>query len=215
MSSLWKSGPLRAASPGSPGTWYLLHLWKNAPRHSLLTAKSTFYRRECGYSIVVEVTCHFQTFSTEQDWTALAGELHKKPPDWLSSASDLGATHPGLCWQGGPHYQPLQQRTSTTTSATTPSHIAAEMCEMMKSNNKQCLTTTAVCDGKSSPPESGFPSSSFPVDPDFCVTTSFQILTLALSYCQSDISNPSTKISRHFIFNLKSTMKKIYSKWPL
>jgi hypothetical protein len=52
------------------------------------------------------------------------------------------------------------------------------------------------------------PPSSFPVDPDFCVTTSFQLLTLALSYCQSDISNPSTKISRHFIFNLKSTMTK-------
>jgi hypothetical protein len=99
-----ESGSLRAASPGSPGTWYLLHLWKNAPRHSLLTAKSTFYRRECGYSIVVEVTCHFQTFSTEQDWTALAGELYKKPPDWLSWASDLGVAHPDLCWLGGPHY---------------------------------------------------------------------------------------------------------------
>ncbi len=88
----------KSSITSSPGTWYLLHLWKNAPRHSLLTAKSTFYRRVCGYSIVVEVTCHFQTFSTEQDWTALAGELHKKPPDWLSSASDLGAAHPGLCW---------------------------------------------------------------------------------------------------------------------
>jgi hypothetical protein len=26
VSFLWKSGPLRAASPGPPGTWYLLHL---------------------------------------------------------------------------------------------------------------------------------------------------------------------------------------------
>ena len=36
VSSLWKSGPLRAASPGSPGKWYLLHHRKNVPRRSLL-----------------------------------------------------------------------------------------------------------------------------------------------------------------------------------
>jgi hypothetical protein len=52
------------------------------------------------------------------------------------------------------------------------------------------------------------PSSSFPVDPDFCVTTSFQLLTLTLSYCQSNNLNPTQKISRSFIFNLKSTMTK-------
>jgi hypothetical protein len=43
------------------------------------------------------------------------------------------------------------------------------MCEMNKTYNKQWPTTTAECDGKSSPPEPGSPSSSFPVDPDFCV----------------------------------------------
>ncbi len=36
VSSLWKSGPLRAASLGSPGKWYLLHHRKNVPRRSLL-----------------------------------------------------------------------------------------------------------------------------------------------------------------------------------
>jgi hypothetical protein len=36
VSSLWKSGPLRAASPGSPGKWYLLHHRKNVPQRSLL-----------------------------------------------------------------------------------------------------------------------------------------------------------------------------------
>ncbi len=41
----------------------------------------------------------------QKEGTALAREPHKKPPDWLPSASDLGAAHPGLCWLGGPHHQ--------------------------------------------------------------------------------------------------------------
>jgi hypothetical protein len=93
------------------------------------------------------------------------------------------------------------------------------MCETTMNNNGQRFSTTAGSDGKPSPPRTGFdpppPSSSFPVDPDFCVTTPFQLLTLTLSYCQSDISNPTLEISRHFTFNLKSTMTKIYFKWPL
>jgi len=60
-------GSHRAASPDSPGMWYLLYLEKNVHHSSLLTAKSNFYRRECGYSIAVEVTCYFQTLSTEHD----------------------------------------------------------------------------------------------------------------------------------------------------
>jgi hypothetical protein len=89
------------------------------------------------------------------------------------------------------------------------------MCETTMNNNGQRFSTTAGSDGKPSPPRTGFdppPSSSFPVDPDFCVTTPFQLLTLTLSYCQSDISNPTPEISRHFTFNLKSTMTKIYFK---
>ncbi len=82
----------------------------------------------------------------------------------------------------------------------TPSHIAAEKCEMMKSNNKQCLTTTAACDGKSLPPESGFPSSSFPVDPDFCVKIPFQLLTFVLTSVKRN-SNPTQNL-KTFTFNL-------------
>jgi hypothetical protein len=57
------------------------------------------------------------------------------------------------------------------------------MCETTMNNNGQRFSTTAGSDGKPSPPRTGFdptPSSSFPVDPDFCVTTPFQLLTLAL-----------------------------------
>ncbi len=52
------------------------------------------------------------------------------------------------------------------------------------------------------------PSSSCSVDPHFCVTILSKLLTLALSYCQSKISNSTPKILRHFIFNLISTVTK-------
>jgi len=78
-----ESGSLRAASPGSPGTWYLLHLWKNAPRCSLLTAKTNFYKRECGYSIAVEVTCHFPGLFY---WAGLNSSSWRAPQEapWLA-----------------------------------------------------------------------------------------------------------------------------------
>ncbi len=181
MSSLWKSGPLRAASPGSlvRGNFYtFVRMLLGAP----CSNRSAFHARKKGYSIAVEVTRHlpgpFQSeglnFSSwrapqEAPWLAVLSLWPRSNSPWhlLTGWSSLLAFS-----TKNPSSQHLQEHP----------HTLLRKCVKKRQKlitNSDLHTTTAECDGKSSPPGPGFPLFFLPSGSRFMCEIPSQLLPLA------------------------------------
>jgi hypothetical protein len=68
-------------------SWYVVPSTpcENAPRRSLLTAKSAFHVREKSYSIAMEVTCHLPGPFQQEGLNFSSWRAPQEAPDWLFS----------------------------------------------------------------------------------------------------------------------------------
>ncbi len=169
VSSLRKSGPLRAASSGSLlcGNFYnLARLFLGAPCSSQICLTQKGERLQ------------------QKDWTSLAGELHNKPP-WLAVLS-LWPRSNSPCplltgWSSlldfstkNPYLHHLQQHHHTLPWK------CVKWRRLITSNN---LLQQLNVIKKSPPPEQGFPLFFLPSGSRFlCVRIPSQLLTLALTF---------------------------------
>jgi hypothetical protein len=146
-------------------SWYVVPSTpcKNAPRRSLLTAKSAFHVREKSYSIVMEVTCHlpgpfqqeglnFSSWRAPQETPWLAVQPLTSERLTLASADKVVLTSSFFNYIAST-LQHLQQHL----------HTLPRKCVEWQWTLK--LWKTFATRDRVIPP-----SSSFSVDPNFCVT---------------------------------------------
>ena len=169
---------------------------------ALCSSRSAIYGREKGYSMAVEVTRHLPGPFQSEGLNFSSWRAPQEPTDWLLLASDLGATHPDLCWQGGPHCQPLHQRTILQ-------HLQQHLHTLPRKCVKWQIPTTKMTYynswmwWKTLATRARVPIFFLPSGSRFLCENSINYWQLLFLY-QKDISNPSTNFKTHTIIMTKN-----------